>query len=105
MNRVAKNFLLTISSSLLSQVIVFFTGSYYAKKIGASYFGTVNTVQAMILYFTMVVLFGLQTYGTREIAKETKNIKQVVGDILAFRFALFIFSFIVIIIMLSLIHI
>lgn len=99
MNRVAKNFLLTISSSLLSQVIVFFTGSYYAKKIGASYFGTVNTVQAMILYFTMVVLFGLQTYGTREIAKETKNIKQVVGNILAFRFALFILSFIVIIIM------
>jgi len=101
MNRVAKNFLLTISSSLISQVIVFFTGTYYATKIGASYFGTVNTVQAMILYFTMVVLFGLQTYGTREIAKDRENIKQVVGDILIFRFILFILSFAVIVIISS----
>ncbi|WP_010239496.1 flippase [Clostridium arbusti] len=99
MNRVAKNFLLTVSSSLISQVVVFFTGTYYATKIGASYFGTVNTVQAMILYFTMVVLFGLQTYGTREIAKNRENIKWVVGDILAFRFILFILSFIIIVIM------
>lgn len=98
MNRVAKNFLLTVSSSLISQVIVFFTGTYYATKIGASYFGTVNTVQAMLLYFTMIVLFGLQTYGTREIAKDRKNIKRVVGDILVFRFILFILSFLVIVI-------
>lgn len=99
MNRTAKNFLFTVSSSLISQIIVFFTGTYYATKIGASYFGTVNTVQAMIMYFTMIVLFGLQTYGTREIAKKIENTNQVVGDILVFRFILFILSFIVITIM------
>lgn len=99
MNRLAKNFLLTISSSLISQVVVFFTGTYYATKIGTSYFGTVSTVQAIILYFTMVVLFGLQTYGTREIAKNRENLNLVVGNVLTFRFILFILSFIAIIIM------
>lgn len=96
MNRYTKNFIALLFSNIISQLLVFLAGSYYAKKLGSTGFGDLTTVQAIITYFTMVVFFGLQTYGTREIAKDEKKIKYIVGDILTFRVIIFILCFIVI---------
>lgn len=96
MNRVAKNFIFITCSNLLSQLLVFLTGAYYARIVGISLFGDVTTVQNMINYFTIFVSFGLQTYGTREVAKNDDKIDKVTGDILSFRIILFVISFIVI---------
>lgn len=99
MNRYTKNFLVLLFSNVISQLLTFLAGSYYAKKVGSAGFGDLTTVQAMITYFTMIVYFGLQTYGTREIAKDEKKIKFIVGDILSFRFLMFLICFLIIVIM------
>ncbi|KOF55952.1 teichoic acid transporter [Clostridium sp. DMHC 10] len=96
MNKVAKNFLFVSVSNLLAQVMVFFTGTHYAKIIGKSAFGDITTVQAIMTYLTMFVLFGLQTYGTREIAKDKDNTPYIVGDTFAFRAILIILVAIII---------
>lgn len=96
MSKYTKNFLALMFSNIISQLLVFFAGSYYAKKVGNAAFGDLTTVQAMITYFTMIVFFGLQTYGTREIAKDENKIKFIVGDILTFRFLIFIICLIII---------
>ncbi|WP_234119288.1 flippase [Clostridium hydrogenum] len=96
MNKVAKNFMFVSVSNLLAQVIVFFTGTHYAKIIGKSAFGDITTVQAIMTYLTMLVLFGLQTYGTREIAKDKENTPYIVGDTFAFRAILLIFAAVII---------
>lgn len=96
MNKVAKNFLFVSVSNLLAQVIVFFTGTHYAKIIGKSAFGDITTVQAIMTYLTLFVLFGLQTYGTREIAKNKDNVPYIVGDTFAFRAMLLIFAAVVV---------
>lgn len=98
MNKVAKNALVVILSSVLSQLLVFFIASIVGKRLDAAAFGELTTVQAMMTYFTLLVGFGLQTYGTREIAKDKKRINRVVGEILAFRIVIFIISFVVIVV-------
>ncbi|AAK80270.1 O-antigen/teichoic acid export membrane protein [Clostridium acetobutylicum] len=99
MNKVAKNFFSMGFSTLVSQFLTFFTGTYAAHVLGKSGFGDITTVQAITLYFSIVVLFGLQTYGTREISKNKENIKDIVGEITLFRIIVFGFSFIVILIL------
>ncbi len=99
MNRVAKNAIVVISSSILAQLFAFLTTSFCGKRLGEAAFGELTTVQSMITYFTLFVLFGLQTYGTREIAKNKSQIKTVVGDIIVFRIILFIISFVIIVVM------
>lgn len=98
MNKVAKNAIVVISSSILAQLFTFLTTSFCGKRLGETAFGELTTVQSMITYFTLFVLFGLQTYGTREIAKDKNKIKTVVGDILVFRIILFIISFVLIVV-------
>lgn len=99
MSKYTKNFLALLFSNVISQLCVFLAMSYYAKKLGSTGLGDLSTVQAIITYFTMIVFFGLQTFGTREIAKNRGNIKFIVGDILAFRILIFILCFFVISIM------
>lgn len=98
MNRVAKNAILVVSSSVLGQLMSFFILSIVGNRLNAAALGEIGTVQAIMTYFTLFVTFGLQTYGIREIAKGKEKISKVVGDILSFRAFLFIISFIVIIV-------
>lgn len=99
MSKYTKNFIALMLSNVFSQLLVFLAGSFYAKKIGPTGFGDITAIQAMLTYFTMIVFFGLQTYGTREIAKDEKKIKFIVGDILSFRFIVFLLCFVLICIM------
>ncbi|MCR3759874.1 flippase [Clostridium felsineum] len=99
MNKVAKNFFSMGFSTLVAQFFTFFTGTYAAHVLGKSGFGDITTVQAILLYFSIVVLFGLQTYGTREISKNKDNIKDIVGEITLFRIIVFLISFLIILLL------
>lgn len=99
MNKVAKNAILVILSSVLAQLLTFFIQSIVGKRLNAAALGEISTVQAIMTYFTLFVAFGLQTYGTREVAKEKNKTSKIVGEILSFRFILFVLSLIVIVIM------
>jgi O-antigen/teichoic acid export membrane protein len=97
-NRVVKNFLSISFANISSQVFTFLVVAYYARILGSSLFGDISTVQAVIVYFTMFVMLGLQTYGTREISKSEKYLENIVGNILILRIMAFILSYSIIIV-------
>jgi O-antigen/teichoic acid export membrane protein len=99
MNRIAKNFIVNGLSSLLSQLITFITVAYYAKCIGKEFFGSITLAQQIILYFSIAVLFGLQTLGVRMISDGSKSAKEAMTEIISFRLLIALVCFIVIIIM------
>jgi O-antigen/teichoic acid export membrane protein len=74
-------------------------GIYYARVLGANLFGSVTVIQAIMVYFTMIALLGLQTYGTREISKNIQKADEIVGEIISMRLAASIFCFILILIL------
>jgi O-antigen/teichoic acid export membrane protein len=97
-NKIAKNFLSIGSANLISQVLVFLIGTYYARILGTSNFGNISVVQAIMVYFTMIALLGLQTFGTREISKNRANASIIVGDILSIRLFVSVACFLLIVI-------
>lgn len=94
MNKLIKNFLSISFANLLGQLVSFIVVVYYSGIIGKENFGKITLVQQILLYFTMVVLFGIQTYGTRVVSSNKENIDKVLGEIIAFRFLVSIICFI-----------
>ncbi|ERI90752.1 polysaccharide biosynthesis protein [Clostridiales bacterium oral taxon 876 str. F0540] len=97
-NKVIKNFLSISFANLTSQVLTFLVVAYYARILGTDIFGHISTVQAIMMYFTMFVMLGLQTFGTREVSKDEDNIKSIVGKIIFLRTVAFFASYILIVI-------
>jgi O-antigen/teichoic acid export membrane protein len=93
-NKVAKNFLSISFANLSSQVLTFLVVAYYAHILSPNDFGDLSTVQALMLYFTMFVMLGLQTYGTREVSKSEANINSTVGNIISLRILAFFISYV-----------
>ena len=100
-NRIAKNFLSIGFANIISQLLIFLIGTYYARILGAGNFGNISVVQAIMVYFTMVSLLGLQTYGTREISKNRDSARILVGDVLSLRFIVAVICFLIIVILAS----
>lgn len=97
-NKVVKNLLSVGLSSILSQFLTFFMIAYYARILSIEGFGEINFAQSIIVYFTMITLFGFQTLGTREVSKKNKNIEKLVGNIITLRFLIAIICFLIILI-------
>lgn len=93
-NRVIRNFLSVGFSNLISQIIAFLVVTHYARVLGKSDFGIINLAQSILMYFTLLTFFGLQTYGTREISKNKTN--AIVGEIITIRIFIAFLSFFVI---------
>ncbi|SHJ61346.1 Membrane protein involved in the export of O-antigen and teichoic acid [Clostridium cavendishii DSM 21758] len=99
MRKIIKNFLSIGFAGILGQLITFLAMAYYARVLGKSIFGYVTLAQQMMLYFTTIVLFGLQTYGMREIAKSKDKLEEILGDIIIFRLVVAVFSFLVLLLL------
>lgn len=84
-NKVAKNLFSVGVSSLLSQLFTFFMIAYYARILSIEGFGRISLAQSIMIYFTMITLFGFQTLGTREVAKDKNNYGELVGNIISLR--------------------
>lgn len=91
-NKIAKNFFSISFSNMISQILTFLIGAYYAKVLGPKAFGDLGTIQAIMVYFTLFTLFGLQTYGTREVSKDSDSISKVTGNVLLIRSIMFFVS-------------
>lgn len=96
MNKIAKNFFSVSFSNLISQLLTFAILWYAARRLDVAGYGEFSTVQAIMVYFSLAVVFGLQTYGTREIAKNKDKISTIVGEIISLRIILFLISYFII---------
>jgi O-antigen/teichoic acid export membrane protein len=85
MNKVSRNFLTNGAASIFGQIITFITIAYYARVIGKDLFGSVTLAQQIILYFSMTVLFGIQTLGIRIISRKEIDISTALSEIISFR--------------------
>lgn len=101
-NKVAKNLLSIGVSSFASQLIMFFLIAYYARVLSVESFGIVNLAQSILVYFTMITLFGFQTLGTREVSKAGKNLGQLTAYIGIIRLVVSIICFVIVILIGSL---
>lgn len=61
-------------------------------------FGKIGFVMSVLAYFALVINFGYDTYGTREIASERKNADFIVSDILSVKVVLSFISFLLLVI-------
>lgn len=93
MNKLIKNFLSVSASNLIGQLFTFLIVIYYSGILGKTNFGKVTLAQQILLYFTMIVLFGIQTYGTRLVSSDKESISKVAGEIIAFRFIISLICF------------
>ncbi|MDT8716511.1 flippase [Clostridium sp. 19966] len=99
MTKVTRNFIVNGLSSILSQFVTFLTMTYYAKVIGQSYFGSFTLAQQIVLYFSMFIMFGMQTLGIRMVAESGEKLNDTINEILSFRLINAIVSFIILIIL------
>lgn len=70
---------------------------YLANVIGAEGYGIFGTAASIISYFIILVSFGIDIYGTREIANDKLNLKDYVNNIFSLRLFLALVSYLVII--------
>lgn len=97
MHKIFRNFLSTGFASLIGQLMTFLVTAYYANIIGTSKFGEITLAQNIWLYFSMVVLFGISTYGTRLVTSNKREVKKYMRGALSFRILLSILCFVCII--------
>ena len=76
------------SSQVISKGISFITVAYLARILSPYGFGIISFSTAFISYFIIFDTFGLDTYGTREVARDLNKIKLLVNSIISFRFTL-----------------
>ena len=58
MNKFIKNLFSTGVVTILSQLLTFAISAYLARVLSENDFGMINTIQAILVYFTMTTLFG-----------------------------------------------
>jgi len=91
--RVIKNFFSLFVGNIIAQAFAFFSTVYLARTLGIAGFGMLGFAQGIVSYFSLFCDFGLKTIGTREIAKNRKDIKKIVENILSIRLLLALISF------------
>jgi len=91
--RIVKNFFSLTVANIISKLVSFITIAYLARVLNASGFGQISFAQAIVAYFTLLSDLGLKTFGVREVARDKKQIKKYVNNILTLRIILAIISF------------
>ena len=91
--RIVKNVLSLTAANIISKLIAFVTIAYLARVLTVSGFGQISFAQAIIAYFALFTNLGLTTFGIREVARDKKQIKKYVNNVLTLRVVLTIVSF------------
>ena len=84
MKRFSRNLLAIILSDAARRLLGFFAVAYLARHIGRAGFGAVNVGLTALSYAMMVSTAGLNSFGTRAIAKGAN--REIVPGILSLRF-------------------
>ena len=85
MHKLLKNFLSTSVANVLGQLVGFISILYYSRVIEEYNFGVITYAQQFILYFTTIVLFGVQTFGTKLVINKEKEESLLLSEISSFR--------------------
>ncbi|MEW5800499.1 MAG: flippase [bacterium] len=102
--RIVKNFLSLTVAQFIGNILGFVTTAYLARVFCARGFGQISFAQAVIVYFTLLTDFGLNTLGTREVARDKEKIKGYVSNILTIQITLAAASFTLLLVFLALIN-
>ena len=91
--KIVKNFVSLAIANIIGKLIGFVTVVYLARVLNASGFGQISFAQAIVAYFALLSDLGLKMFGIREVARDKKQIKKYVNNILTLRIILAIISF------------
>jgi len=91
--RILKNFISLSGANIICKALAFISTAYLARVLNAEGFGILGFAQAVIVYFQLLLNQGLDTYGTREIARSSEDIPRYVNNILTIRLILSIISY------------
>lgn len=72
-----KNYVFNLVKTFSNLLFPIITFTYSARILGVEGVGKVNFAKAVITYFSMIALLGMNYYGTREAAKLRENKKQL----------------------------
>ncbi len=72
--RVLRNFSLQLGGELIGQAIAFVTAVYLARALDPHGFGVWVFASSVLLYFTIVIDGGTDTWGMREVAARPRRL-------------------------------
>ena len=85
MHKLLKNFLSTSVANVVGQLVGFISILYYSRVIEEYNFGVIAYAQQFVLYCTIIVLFGVQTFGTKLVINKEKEESLLLSEISSFR--------------------
>jgi O-antigen/teichoic acid export membrane protein len=97
---IAENFLSLSVLQVLNYALPLVTFPYLTRVLGAEKFGLVAFAQALNTYFAVVVDYGFNMSGTREISvnrNDTTKLSSIVSTIFTIKFLLLLLSFVVLV--------
>jgi len=97
-NKILKNIFSLSLAEFAAKGLVFFINAYLARTLGVEGYGTVATINSILVYFLLVVNLGFHTVGIRTIAKfnsdtHNSNREKYVNNVVSLRILLAIISY------------
>lgn len=102
--RTLKNFFSLTSANFVNELLLVIAVTYLARVLGPAEFGKISFALAVISYFVLIANFGLDIFGTREIARDRVNLKSIVNNVSTLRFCLGTVSFVLLILLTALLN-
>ncbi len=84
-NQIFKNLVSLTGAEVISKINALIMAAYLGRILKPEGFGILGFATAFVSYFLLMVNFGLDTYGTREIAKDKNQSSKLVNNILSIR--------------------
>ncbi|MBI4723067.1 MAG: oligosaccharide flippase family protein [Candidatus Stahlbacteria bacterium] len=97
LHRVIKNFSSQAIAEIATKILGFIAVIYLARVFGPKDFGKISFAYAIVTYFMLITDLGLQTLGTREIARVKTELYNYTNNIITLRLLLGILSFVLLI--------
>ncbi|MHB8853951.1 MAG: oligosaccharide flippase family protein [Ignavibacteriaceae bacterium] len=72
-NQILRNLISLTSAEVISKIVGLITAAYLGRVLKPEGFGILGFATAFVSYFLLIGNFGLDTYGTREIAKDKNH--------------------------------
>ncbi len=94
--KIFSNFSWTLGGEVAGRVFGFLAVIVLARRLGKSSYGMWAFAMALLSYGMLLTDFGLNTYATLEVSKNRDRLKDLLGNILAIRTLIAIFSIVMI---------
>lgn len=94
-NSIVKNIFSLSVAEFLNKFFVFLYTAYLARTILTDGLGAINFAQSIASYLILVVTYGLDTYGIKELSRNFGKIKQLVDTLSSLRFILSFLAYII----------